>query len=302
VAGYNSLSAVINAAYARAKGYEYIYVRTLFNVSNVPAASLRAKTACAVEGYSEEKLAQALEDNASPGKDSVSAFHPGNGALRASPWTRLLALWALGPAYERMLYLDSDVFVFRHVDFEEELSSSPLSWGHSGASASFVIGANRPFTWHPELPCTGVFLFRPQPPGRDLARRWWDTRGWERNHAYEQDALWNVMQNAYAQAKCKRKGGPLLDRDTLAVADVPQFPHRNGSSLWFENASWAYHTQEGWDGSRVDVMRRHLGKIGLGAPMAFAAAVERIRRHSVRELDVIKVALDMHEDSCREGC
>ena len=307
-AGYNSLGAVLNAAYAARHGYDYTYVVPVFDELALPRAAARAAAACAPDVPFDIARAVAELDVDATEKDAAVAWHPGRAELRAASWTRLPALWALAGRHEAALYIDSDAFVRRDgVRFEEAWAGAPLSLGADAARAALLLGANRPFTWRPALPCAGVILLRPRAGARDLLRRWWDARGPPRAHAYEQDALWALLDGAEPQRGCARR----VDAASVAVADVPQFPPAANDSAaarapggtaapprafdW-EPASWVYHTQEAWQGGRGAVMRARLAELGFDAAR-FAAAVDAM---AVVELDMLDIAVDMWKDTCAE--
>ena len=311
-APYYTLSAVINAAWARSHGYDFTFVVSTFNGTALPAAVAKAvDQACPAANLSAADFARAAEADHAPSKDAAAAWHPSLGVLRASPWTRLPALWNLTRGLRAALYFDSDVFVSRLTANAYELSRGPPVWGTvPPADAVLVLGANRPFSWRPTMPCTGVLLLRPDLGAIGLLRNWWDAPGWERNHAYEQDALWSIMDRSARGGGGGQSGKPScgslqVGPDTVSVVDIPQFPPivndavkvKPADAYRWEPASFVYHTQEALGGGRQVVMRQRLAELGVGDPDTFAAAVRSIRSVNI---DVIEVALAMHAASCAE--
>jgi hypothetical protein len=99
--------------------------------------------------------------------------------------------------------------------------------------------------------------------------------------------------------------GPRLGPHNVAVMDTPQFPPAandaytgspNDAYEW-EPASFVYHTQEGWEGGRQKVLRRHLGLLGISSAEAFSAAVGEIQSTTI---DIVEIALAMHAETCVE--
>ena len=315
-ADYWTLSAVLNAGYAHARGYDFVYLQPLpLTAASITAAQRDAANVCEyppwlLMGIGNDRPRSAEEEEAlrkSPtgAKDVTQAVHLGRGAFRAASWAKLPALWTLGSAlYDTVLFLDSDAIVMRDGPFEDELQRATPVYGTDARAASFVALCNKPY-WRPEMPSAGVFLWRPRPPGLDLLRRWWDGCGSDRKHAFEQDALWDILDGAGAryeprQAACPG-GWPHLNRSTFVAVDTQQFSFFPERPHVWPNDSWVMHIGHGiTEGLRVPEMRAQLKVRGVDA-QAFAAAVASIRKQHLRRVDCLAAALEMHAASCVEA-
>jgi hypothetical protein len=311
-AGYWTLSAVNNAAYARRMGYEYIYLQpSALSDAAVLQAMKSGRELCEFPGAllmgaeslgprsPEEEAALRRSDDGK--RDAVQAVHLGRGAHRAASWAKLPALWSIAAEYDTILFLDSDAFVLRDVPFEAALVGAPLLYGHDARTASFVMMGNRPF-WREEMPCAGAFLWRPAGPGRDLLRRWWDGSGYDRKHAYEQDALWDILDGAGFRLEPLRDrvcAPARLNRSSVAVAGTRQFLLDPSQPVeQHMNESWILHLGHGATaGRRVPEMRASLARRGITDARSFAAAATAIR---VKRVDCLAEAISMHAESCAE--
>lgn len=122
------------------------------------------------------------------GKKCVACTHPTYGG-RSSPWCKLQAInhtmhlySAEGkPQFDRIVYLDSDVFVNRRTEpFKDEYFANTLNmfW-------------NMPHTF--PLVCTGIQFWLNTPKAREMLAAWWNidsrTSGFGTRHDYEQSAF-----------------------------------------------------------------------------------------------------------------
>jgi hypothetical protein len=317
-AGYHTLSAVINFLYADLHGYNFSYIMPSFNTTAVPAARARllarhhGGAAGAANGSAApgcpggarappappDSALLAAAANVPPGKDTVTAWHPALGHLRAASWAKLPALWAAlrdleaeGPGAEA-LFLDSDAFVARqHVDFSEEMRSTVrgrLLWGNDAATTALVFYTNAPYNQN--VPCAGAFLLRGGRDARGALRAWWDTSAHPAAHAYEQDALWSLMHRADGSA-CPH---PHFSRAAAAVLDVKEFRE---DGVPYAESQWLHHSTEWWGGGRRAVMRARLSELGVGAD-EFDALVRRVEATHKVSVDTVAAAELMHAETC----
>ena len=317
-AGYSSLSAAINFHYALHHGYNFTLLQPRFSMDALPAAAAAvAAGGCPPKSpFSPAELQGALEEVAqqpagSQVKDSVTAWHPSLNHFRAASWAKLPLLWHALEGYaaenDAALYLDSDAIVTRReADFESVFSAPPegkLTWGDDASKASLVFGVNAPYD--AAYPCAGVMMLRGGGGARDLLRAWWDTPAHARRHAYEQDALWGLLQRWQAGV-CPN---PYFNMRTVAVVATRQFPAAANPKAYGENApleqdrysefsegSWIHHTQW-WMGGRVAIMCRRIAELGLSSS-DFSGLIDRIRSEHTVGVDVVQAAVDMHEATC----
>jgi hypothetical protein len=311
-AGYWTLSAVINANYAAIMGYDYLYLQLLpiSDASKINQALTDGRNICnystallmgeASLGPRPADVEAALQKSGEGFKEVVQAVHIGREAYRAASWAKLVALWSVSTEYDIIFFMDSDAFVVRDVPFEQAFMDAPLVYGHDAQKASFVMMGNRPF-WREDMPCAGLFLFRTASPGRDLLRRWWDGSGYDRKHAYEQDALWDILDGAGFRLEPLRDNvcAPArLNKSTVAVVGTRQFLSDASQSVQDHlNESWVLHLG---GGRRVPDMRAQLSRRGIDA-RSFTAAVDDMQQHRLRKVDCLAFALEMHAESCKEA-
>lgn len=313
-AGYWSLSAVINAHYAKKLGYDYLYLQPQsLSTDAVDAAMAAAARVCTYPNWllmgigndapQNAKEEEALRMSPSYFKDVTQAIHLGRTAFRAASWAKLPALWTLGSEYDSVLFLDSDAFVVQDVPFEEALDNAVLTYGTSAHEASFVTFCNRPY-WREDMPTAGIFHWRPKAPGRDLLRRWWDGSGHDRKHAYEQDALWDILDGAglrYEPIQAACLGWAALNRSTVAAVETQQFAFRPEAPLQWPRDSWVRHIGHGaTEGHRVPEMRAELDRRGIDEE-SYRVSVSNIRALQFRRVDSLAAALEMHAASCAEA-
>lgn len=316
-AGYWSLSAVINAAYALERGYDYLYLQPQPLTAAAIAATLEAgRAVCAYPAWllmgvgndrplsAEEE--EALRRSTTGTKDVTQAVHIGRGAFRAASWAKLPALWSLGSdAYDAVLFVDSDAFLLPGAPaFEEALLRAELVYGAGAREASIVTFGNRPY-WREDMPTAGVFMWRPGGHGLDLLRRWWDGSGHDRKHAYEQDVLWDILDGAgkrWEPLQDSCRGWATLNGSSVAAVGTQQFADvaPNGTMTWPAD-SWVRHIGHGsTEGRRVPEMRQQLEAAGVRAG-SFAEAIAGIRERHLRRVDSLAATLGMHAATCAEA-
>jgi len=295
----------------------------VFSAAAVPAAAaaLAAGACPPAPPFSPADLEAALAEVArlpadARVKNNVTAWHPGSGQLRAASWAKLPLLWraleGFSAAADAALYLDSDAIVARRdVDFFGAFTAprdGKLVWGDDASNAALVFGVNAPYDLR--YPCAGVLLARGGGGARALLRAWWDTPAHARRHAYEQDALWGLLQRWEAGA-CPN---PHFSGATVAVVAARQFPAAANPEAYahafseegpplaaerlgeFGEDAWIHHTQW-WMGGRAAVMRRRIAELGISSG-DFSALIHRIRGEHTVPVDVLRAAVDMHEETC----
>ncbi len=149
--------------------------------------------------------------------------------LRSSSWSKLPQIWfavkEVGHHYDYIWFFDSDATInpdFRNRSLSEALnewdSSSDVfvKWGPSPKIASFTFFNNLP--WRNDLPCAGVFFFRPNI-GEKMIRDWWDYNLKSKNYLdfMEQDALWYMLEASPSY-------GFQFNKSVVSLLNVPQFP------------------------------------------------------------------------------
>jgi hypothetical protein len=149
---YASMSAVINLAYARRHGYDFLYVQNV------------------VKDF--EKIARGkyfTNDTVPPtniAKDVATAFHVGLLQFRAASWAKLPALWHVtvmyGVQYDYVWYIDSDACV-SPIQINKSIEGNLREWESSGSyirgnphisKSAFVFFNNKP--WRDDMPCAGL--------------------------------------------------------------------------------------------------------------------------------------------------
>lgn len=315
-AGYWTIGAINNADYARSMGYDFLYLQLarLTDIA-IEQALNDGETICSFPapllmgapplGPRPKEEEDALRKSGNGHKDVVQMVHIGRKAYRAASWGKLLALWTIADEYDLVLFVDSDALIIRDVSFLQALSDAEVVYGHGVPSASLVMLGNRPF-WREEMPCAGVFMVRTAPHGRDLLRRWWDGSGNERNHAYEQDTLWDILDGAGHRMEPLRDricAPPRLNKTTVTVVGTRQFLKQPDEPFeeFASNGSWVLHIGHGsTEGRRVPEALANLRRRGVDTVGA-AALLADIRARSLRIVDPLAAALALHAASCDEA-
>jgi len=237
---YASFSAAINKDYADVHGYDYLYV-TLN--STTMQKQLHSRFNCTTD---------LIESDFRNLKYGPASYHVGLKYMRASSWNKIPPLYHLayeyGHMYDWILYMDTDVtlnptFLNRSIstvldDFQNSKTSkfgdhllpnnnSFVQWGQTDLSKSNMLFLTN-FPWRDDMPCAGVFMFRPNRVGLSQLQEWWNFNLPIKNlyDFMEQDALWYMKE---------------ADSDDIINNDGPN----NGGD-----------TSNGFDGETVTVNRR----------------------------------------------
>ncbi|CAF4004250.1 unnamed protein product [Rotaria sp. Silwood1] len=124
--------------------------------------------------------------------------------------------------HDLFLYLDSDAVISNHnLSIYNFLSN--ISWVPTSICEEFTVNACHaalPYdTWLKSdtyvLPNSGVIFFRPTLEFRQFVQLWWHFNMHESNMAgwYEQDVLWNILQDLPSQAAPRPSKKQLADRE-----------------------------------------------------------------------------------------
>jgi len=238
---FASFSAAINEDYAKANGYDYLFV-TLN--STTLHQQLQSKYNCTPEHIQ----AKSFHDL----KYGPSSFHPTYQYMRASSWNKIPPLYHLayeyGHMYDWVLYMDSDVtlnpaFLNRSMSdvldqwqngkttlFGDNLlpnKNNFVQWGQTDLSKSNMLFLTN-FPWRDDMPCAGIFMFRPNRVGLTQLQEWWNYNLPAKNlyDFMEQDALWYMKE-----------------------ADSDDIIHKDGANNGGDSSN-------GFDGDKVTVNRR----------------------------------------------
>ncbi|KAJ1440283.1 hypothetical protein B484DRAFT_415567, partial [Ochromonadaceae sp. CCMP2298] len=291
---YPAMTAVLNLAYAKHHGYDFLYVQNTIE-------SLEAQTRAR---FPDADIVPPT-DNA---KDAATAFHVGLKQFRAASWAKLPALWhvttTVGAQYEYIWYIDSDAAVSplqRHLSIEANIQR----WEEHGmvirgnkqvSQSQFVFFHNHP--WRDDMPCAGSFIYRPG--AESVLREWWDYDMPIKNfkHFHEQDALWHMIEAEGDKGwREQHKQAPFqLNTSTYSVLSERQFPSawQRYEGLWLTHiASYNYLL-------RMPVLYHFLKVLGLDAPHRFAAQVREILSSHVMQVSLLDVAVSMQAASAKD--
>ena len=164
--GYLSLAYLLNRAYARRHGYHLHFVQT---ACVDPADDIKSCACCA---------------------------HATMGP-RSSPWCKLVSVnrtMHAFPSAQRVVYLDSDAFVWA-----QGVKLETMVFKHFGAR---VLGLPNNLPWTMPPANSGIQFWRNTPGGRRLLQQWWDwpvTPWSNRHHEFEQAVLHEGFLKVHAR-------------------------------------------------------------------------------------------------------
>ncbi len=153
-ANYHTLVSVINQAYCKKHGYDFIYYKPY------------------------------LHDESSA--SIFNCLDPNNGAHRHASWSKLLsAKKALEGDYDYVVCIDSDC-IFRNFDISLEKFIEPL------ADKDVIFLNNKP--WGDHLPCGGFFVCKNSDGAKTFLNDWYNFNipAKNKDHMWEQAALWEI--------------------------------------------------------------------------------------------------------------
>lgn len=164
-----TMTAVTNNNYAKYHGYDFMLLQS--NIDN-----LLTDVAKKYFHHNEEDTDPDLHVNNA--KDAATAFHVGLLQYRAASWAKLPPLWyiskEIGSKYDYILYLDSDACISPihqsiSIDMLIAANGDQVIRGNSNITdSSFIFFSN--FPWRDDMPCAGVFLFKPNTVSEGILR------------------------------------------------------------------------------------------------------------------------------------
>lgn len=253
-------TAKINHHYAKAHGYDYLYISTTKSgspstngtVCNQLKARLNVtsllKVQCPRGGYK--------------GKYDVATYHIGRKFGRASSWNKLPPLIYLadqyGTHYDYFLYIDSDVILnskYVNVSISEKLAQWSAQPSHIGNIPQFPVWgqpdiykahllALTNYPWRDDYPCAGVFLVKPDRTGLEMLIEWWDYHLPLKNlfDFMEQDALWYMKENGGNGNLVMRSGKKQKVGKEASQGSRPKFKVNNASMTMIYEAQFSSYT------------------------------------------------------------
>jgi len=201
-ADYNSLAAVINYAYCKKHGYDFIYHQTYYKKMDNPLSLLTCVDL--------------------------------SGNPRHASWAKLVSAMALAnESYELIVYIDSDC-IFKDQAKSIETYISICKEREIVFLTNFMNGHSNGIP----LPCAGFFAFKNNDRIREFLKGWYEMDLKERNTElyWEQDALWLFMYGLPARLDFLKE---LYDfkipnrklNSAVAVIDDPMFTEVDGQYL-----------------------------------------------------------------------
>jgi hypothetical protein len=189
-AGYHSLAAFINAAYARRWGYDFIYIRT----PEMPVTASISDFVRVTTSLGRRLLKGGFR---SPTQERTCCYNAKLREPRCGSFAKLVAMRdAVAMPYDTIVYIDSDcVFRDHERSVEDFTSHCPVHRGVPFDQAR--IGFLRNIPWTPDLPCAGFFIARNGPETRALLRKWWDYPNPE--HAFQHDFEQSSLREIYPE-------------------------------------------------------------------------------------------------------
>lgn len=208
-------TAIINERYAAKHGYDYLYIKTSEPGGGKSSAN---DSVCAItkERFNcSSFLKLQCPQGGRKGKYEIATYHVGRGYGRASSWNKLPPLIYLssefGHKYDYFLFLDSDVMLnarYHYQSLSNKLDNwqdgksniSPqidnLVWGQKTVRDAEMIALTN-YPWRDDLPCAGIFMFKPHKVGIEMLMEWWDYDIPLKNlfDFMEQDALWYMLEH-----------------------------------------------------------------------------------------------------------
>ena len=286
---YVGMSGVLMNDYAIHHGYDLL--KLSFD-SHKHVEEVRAK-------YPAALLPNAV-NSASPvdyEKYGKSAYHPGLDQFRASSWSKLPLLWhateQYGEHYDYIWYFDSDAVInpkFKNISLSDSFEkwkndNTTIYWGNQNISESELIFFSN-FPWRRDMPCAGIFLFKPKKFAKSFLKEWWDYDLPSRNFEdfMEQSALWLML---LSQPKLLF----LINANTTSLLNEREFPSEwNGL-----NDLWLLHVPNYWP-NRVPYFKNLLHMIGMSDSIIYKEQIKEIRRHSHIFVNLLAVteAMDNH--------
>eukprot|EP01031_Cornospumella_fuschlensis_P023234 gene23234-28220_t len=264
VAGYNSMSAVLNAAYAEHHGYHYRYIylnQTAF------IESVR------------EKL-----PNEHPFfglREGVACYNADLNHLRSSSWAKVAVLWALVNRHRHdmdyILFLDSDAAI-NPLRFNRSISDALDEW-KSNAPNSIKRGLQNPWDaslvflhnapWKAEYPNAGMILARVKD-AAPLLEEWWNYDIPFKNtlEYLEQDALWYMIESTQ-----KFDGEYTFLVNDTSISLIQEF--QLISEFYPLKTAWVAHCPN-YLYYRTQAFRLMLRWAGISNPTLFANAARQV--------------------------
>ncbi len=205
---YASFSAAINYDYATHHGYDFLFI-------TLNSTSLEAKLQPKYNCTSDLIEVPSFENR----KYGPSSYHINMQYMRASSWNKIPPLYHLsyeyGHLYDWILYIDSDVtlnpvYLNRSLSqvlhewqtqpsrqFGQSLPNNNqyVQWGQTNLNETNMIFLTN-FPWRDDMPCAGIFMFRPNKRGLVQLQDWWNFNLPSKNlyDFMEQDALWYMKE------------------------------------------------------------------------------------------------------------